>query len=51
MTPGGGVSEQQEDIRLVELSFPEALRKTQSGEICDAKTVIALQRLALDRIA
>ncbi|HWJ94324.1 MAG TPA: NUDIX domain-containing protein [Telluria sp.] len=44
---GGGKEEEGEDIDVVEMAFGEALAKVQSGEICDAKTVILLQFLQL----
>lgn len=40
---GGGLAEENEDIELVELSLDEASAMIQSGEISDAKTVIAVQ--------
>jgi len=45
--PGGGLAAEQEDIRLREIPLTETLRMIESGEICDGKTIIALQRLAL----
>lgn len=45
--PGGGLATEQEDIHLREIPFSEALRMVDSGEICDGKTIIALQGLAL----
>ena len=42
---GGGLIEEGEDIRLVTLSTAEAFAKARSGEIADAKTLIALQWL------
>jgi nudix-type nucleoside diphosphatase (YffH/AdpP family) len=44
---GGGKEEEGEDIDVVDMAFGEALAKVQSGEICDAKTVILLQFLQL----
>ena len=44
---GGGRKDEHEDIALIELTLDEALEKIASGEICDAKTIIALQHLAL----
>ncbi len=46
---GGGVSAEGEDIQIVVLPFREALDRVASGEICDAKTVVALQHLVLLR--
>ncbi|AFJ46194.1 GDP-mannose pyrophosphatase NudK [Shimwellia blattae] len=45
---GGGIDD--EDIDVLELPFPRALAMIRSGEICDAKTVILLQHMALEGI-
>ena len=47
---GGGVAAEGEDIQVLELPFDRALEMVASGEICDAKTVIALQNLAMRRL-
>ena len=47
--PGGGVDE-YEDIRLVELPFERAWQMVRSNRIRDAKTIIALQFLAIKRM-
>jgi ADP-ribose pyrophosphatase len=44
---GGGVAAEGEDIEIVELPFDEAMDMIARGEIQDAKTIIALQHLAL----
>jgi len=44
---GGGVSTEGEDIQIVVLPLPEAMAMIARGEISDAKTIIALQHLAL----
>ncbi len=44
---GGGVAAEGEDTQIVVLPFREAMEMIASGEICDAKTIVALQRLAL----
>lgn len=44
---GGGLAEEGEDTSLVRLPADEAWAMVQRGEICDAKTVIALQHLRL----
>jgi nudix-type nucleoside diphosphatase (YffH/AdpP family) len=44
---GGGLAEEGEDIEAVELPFEEALRRIDSGEIADAKTIMLLQWAAL----
>jgi ADP-ribose pyrophosphatase len=46
---GGGKADEHEDIRLVEIPFPKSLALIASGEIRDAKTIIALQHLALKK--
>ena len=48
---GGGLVEEGEEIELVELDFAEALSMTRDGRIMDAKTIILLQHLALERPA
>ncbi len=44
---GGGVAAEGEDTQIVVLSFHEAMDMIARGEIRDAKTIIALQHLAL----
>ena len=44
---GGGIAAEGEDIQIVVLPFREAMDMVARGEICDAKTIIALQHLAL----
>ncbi len=44
---GGGVAAEGEDTELVTIPFGRALEMINHGEIRDAKTVIALQHLAL----
>ena len=44
---GGGVVAEGEDTQMVVLSFQQALEMVTRGEICDAKTIVALQHLAL----
>ena len=48
---GGGIVAEGEDIRLVELSVDDAISKVRTGEIADAKTVIAIQWLELTSIS
>ena len=45
--PGGGVPAEGEDIEIVVVPFAEALDRVARGEIRDAKTITALQHLAL----
>ncbi len=42
---GGGLEHEVEDIQVVELTYKEAFKKINAGEICDAKTLICLQWL------
>lgn len=42
---GGGLTHENEDIQVLELPLDEALRKVESGEIADAKTIIGLMWL------
>ena len=44
---GGGLSQEGEDIELVELPLADALALIGSGGITDAKTIVLLQHLAL----
>jgi nudix-type nucleoside diphosphatase (YffH/AdpP family) len=44
---GGGLASEHEDIQLVTLPMSQALQMIRSGEICDAKTILALQQLFL----
>jgi nudix-type nucleoside diphosphatase (YffH/AdpP family) len=44
---GGGIAAEGEDIQIVVLPFREAMNMIAQGEIRDAKTIIALQHLAL----
>ena len=46
---GGGVLEENEDIRLISMPMVEALAKARDGQIQDAKTLIGLQWLELMR--
>jgi nudix-type nucleoside diphosphatase (YffH/AdpP family) len=48
---GGGIAEEGEDIDVLELPIGEALAMIESGEICDAKTVMLLQHAALKLFA
>jgi ADP-ribose pyrophosphatase len=46
---GGGLIEEGEDTQVVEVSLSNALEMIKTGEIRDAKTIIALQQVALSR--
>lgn len=47
---GGGRHSEQEAIEVMEIPFTHALEMMRSGEIQDAKTMLLLQYLALERI-
>lgn len=46
---GGGLEAEGEDIEVVELPVADALAMLRDGRITDAKTVVLLQHLALER--
>lgn len=46
---GGGLARENEDIRTVTLTVDEALQKLSAGDFMDAKTIIGLQWLQLNR--
>ncbi len=45
---GGGNPDEGEDIEVLHVPFDEAMEMVGKGEICDAKTIILLQHLALE---
>jgi len=47
---GGGVAQEGEAIEIVEIALPELFRMARAGEIEDAKTLILVQSLMLDRL-
>ena len=47
---GGGLREEQEDIEVLELDYQEALNMVAAGTIRDAKTVLLLYHLRMERI-
>jgi GDP-mannose pyrophosphatase NudK len=47
---GGGLKEEGEDIMLVELPLDRATQMLENGEIRDAKTIILLQYLLMQKI-
>lgn len=47
---GGGLEEEGENIEVLELSFEEALKMIDKGEIKDAKTIMLLQHLRIKGI-
>jgi ADP-ribose pyrophosphatase len=48
---GGGVPVEGEDIQIVVLPFSQAMDLVARGQISDAKTIIALQHLALRKVS
>jgi nudix-type nucleoside diphosphatase (YffH/AdpP family) len=42
---GGGLEEEGEEVKVIEMDFKEALRKIESGGIIDAKTILLLYYL------
>ncbi|SRR5258706_1315494 len=48
--PGGGLKEENEDIRIHWVTLDEAKKMIKTGEIQDAKTIIAIQALLLEKI-
>lgn len=49
ISDGGGLFDEGEDIEVLEIPFDKAFNLIQTGEICDAKTVLLLQHHALNR--
>jgi len=47
LNAGGGLPSEGEDIQVESLSFQESMMMIARGEVSDAKTIIALQHLAL----
>jgi GDP-mannose pyrophosphatase NudK len=47
---GGGVEQEQEDIEVMEMEFEYAFSMIGSGEIRDAKTIMLLQYMKINRI-
>jgi ADP-ribose pyrophosphatase len=47
MNEGGGLPSLGEDIQVERFPFQEAMKMIERGEISDAKTIVALQHLAL----
>ena len=43
VSAGGGLSDEHEDIEVLEMPLAEAYAMIATGEICDAKTIILLQ--------
>ena len=47
---GGGDFDEGEDIEVLHLPLPVAMSMIDSGDICDGKTIILLQRLAIEQL-
>jgi GDP-mannose pyrophosphatase NudK len=47
---GGGIAHEQENIEVLEMNFNDALNMIETGKIKDAKTIILLQYLRLQKI-
>ena len=47
---GGGIEHEQEDIEVLELSFNNALKMIETGEIKDGKTIMLLQYIKLQNL-
>jgi len=50
VTEGGGLSEEEENIEVLEIPFSEALAMIKTGGIKDAKTIMLLQYAALNKL-
>ena len=50
VSAGGGLASEHEDIQLLNIPLTKALAMIERGEICDAKTIIALQQLYLRKV-
>ena len=49
VSEGGGIAAEQEDITVLELDFKKALDMVSKGEIKDAKTIMLLQHLMINK--
>lgn len=47
---GGGISDEQENIEVLEMPFVEAVEKVKSGEIRDGKTILLLQYAQVNQL-
>jgi hypothetical protein len=43
VSDGGGVATEQENIEVLEMTYEQAFKMIETGEIQDAKTIILLQ--------
>jgi nudix-type nucleoside diphosphatase (YffH/AdpP family) len=51
VSDGGGHADEGEDIEVLEMTLDEALTMVADGRIADAKTIMLIQHLALERAA
>jgi nudix-type nucleoside diphosphatase (YffH/AdpP family) len=51
ISEGGGSADEGEDIEVMELTLDKSLAMIESGDIIDAKTIMLVQHLALERAA
>jgi len=49
VSPGGGLASEGEDIEVLEITLSSAIQKIVTGEICDAKTIMLVQHLAMKK--
>ena len=49
MRNGGGLADEHEDIEVLEVPLAKAMAMIETGEICDAKTIMLLQWAMLNR--
>ena len=50
VSEGGGATEEQEDIKVIELNFNKALEMVENGKIKDAKTIMLLYHIKVKSI-
>lgn len=50
VSEGGGLDQEQEDIQVLEMDFDKAWKMLLTGELKDAKTIMLLQYLKLEKI-
>jgi hypothetical protein len=50
ISDGGGLEEETEEIEVLEIDFNKAFTMIQNGEIIDAKTVVLLQYLKINKL-
>jgi nudix-type nucleoside diphosphatase (YffH/AdpP family) len=51
ISEGGGSADEGEDIEVMEVTLDKSLAMIESGDIIDAKTIMLVQHLALERAA